>query len=141
MDYHIYVHNVTESNGGKPTTPKPPEAPSPTKPKPPTTPKPTAGGKEAASGLSFAAAAIITAKLAEKAVVTYDSFASTASGDYRFRTQYANFKSMVSAATNPISTIVNEARRMHEIAIFNRKAELQRELLGDSMISERTKKV
>lgn len=138
MDYHIYVHNVTEGGEGNPTKPKPPEKPSPTKPKKPKTKTPV---PKELSGVGIAAGIIAAVKLAEKAAELYDSFASTATGDYRMTMALRNYKQAISAMTNPVGAVIGLARTEHQTAIFNRKAELQRELLGDSMISERTKKV
>lgn len=138
MDYHIYVHNVTEGGEGNPTKPKPPEKPSPTKPK---KPNPMTTAPMELSGVGIAAGIIAAIKLAEKAASLYDAFAAPATGDYRMSMALRNFGTSVSALTNPIGAAIGLAQRENQAAIFNRKAEMQRELLGDSMISERTKKV
>lgn len=131
MDYHIYIHNEGD-NGKKPTVPQGKETPKPTKP-----------NATAALGKAVApvAIAIATVKFADKAVSTLNSFYTTATGDYRFQFRYANMKAMIGAIVNPLGTAVNELRERQQVAIANRKAQFQLELLGDSMINERTKKV
>lgn len=133
MDYHIYIHNQTQGDGGG--------GQPPTKPKPPGKPKPTTPKKKKPDSL-MKPLAIATAalKLAEKAFVTYDSFASAATGDYRYGMMYSNYKALLGMAVNPFS-VINVIRQEQQTAIANRKAEFQRELLGDAMISERTRKV
>lgn len=121
MDYHIYVHNQQEE---KPTKPKKPTS-KPTKP------------KQRKSPVAYATAAF---KMAEKAFTTFDSFAAAATGDYRYRMHYQNYKAMMAMAVNPFSAI-GILRQEQETALSNKRAELQRELLGDSMINERTRKV
>lgn len=130
MDYHIYIHNQNEGGGESPTKPKPKPKPKPTKPKP----------KPKGNGIGWMAVAVTAAKCADKAFTTYDSFASAATGDYRYGMAYSNAKAAFGMAINPLSAI-SVLQSEHMTAIQNKKAELQRELLGDSMISERTKKV
>lgn len=130
MDYHIYIHNEG-GNGKKPTVPQGKGTPKPTKPN-----AMAALGKAAAP----VAIAVATVKLAEKAVDTFNAFYTTATGDYRFKHKWDNMKAVVGAMLNP-NTVENVLMERHQIAIANRKAQFQLELLGDSMINERTKKV
>lgn len=87
------------------------------------------------------AAAVAVYKLGIKVIDTIEPFITRESGDYRFNTNFSNYKVGVSMIFNPTSTVLNAATYFQENRIFNRGQEQQRLLLGDSFINSNYRKV
>ena len=151
MDYNIYIHGDVSGTGESQTTPwKPSETTE-------------SGGFQSsklagkiikginvaqnpdglvsqgmgavAKALPWLAVAYAVLKLTDSAITTATAFYTTETGDYRFSTQYANFKAGVHAVLRPISTSINYARQAQQIRIDNQRKSASRELLGDDIIN------
>lgn len=85
--------------------------------------------------LPWVAAAYAVLKLTDSVISTANQFITAETGDYRFATQYNNFKAGLSACFRPFSTTINYFKVEQQIRLENNKKAANRELFGDSMIN------
>ena len=90
---------------------------------------------KAMKALPYVAAAYAVFKLTDAVITTANQFITAETGDYRFETQYNNFKAGLSACFRPFSTTVNYFKVEQQIRLENNKKAANRELFGDSMIN------
>lgn len=151
MDYNIYIHGDVSGTGESQTTPwKPSETTE-------------SGGfqssklagkiikginvaqnpdglvssslEKGAKALPWVAVAFAVLKLTDNAISNGISFYTTETGDYRFSTQYNNFKSGLRSCLLPVSATINYVRQAQQIKIDNQRKSASRELLGDDIIN------
>lgn len=146
-DYNIYIHNLDGGNGGGSgkTTPWSDGEGNETTP---WRPQPmevinTAQNPDSliSKGVSFVAKAIpavaiamAVVKLCTQVTDTVTSFVTTESGDYRWQTNYENFKNVVRRVFTPFSSTISDLQNQQRIRIENTKREQQRALFGESVI-------
>lgn len=86
----------------------------------------------------IAAAAYAVVKLGEAILDNAFDFAVLDSGDYRFQTQWQNFKTGTNIALHPISSSISAFKVEKQWQRENYKRQAQRDLLGDSVINSYT---
>lgn len=83
----------------------------------------------------YVAAAYAVLKLTDAVISTANTFITAETGDYRFDTNYNNFKAGLNACFRPFSTTINYFKIEQQIRLENNKKAANRELFGDSMIN------
>ena len=84
------------------------------------------------------AAAYLVLKLTDSVITTANSFITTETGDYRFQTEYNNFRNTLKAAFQPFQTTVSIFQTKQRIRIENQKSDLNRMLYSDSIVNGNT---
>lgn len=155
MDYNIYIHTVSQGGNQSPTTPwqlRTSGNENGTIPGGDSSPSTAvqegasflrnpdsliAGVMSTAIGKLGIGAIIVKAiaDITDKAISMYQSYASTASGDYKFQITYNNFKTAIQSVMHPFSTGLQAQMRDLQIKKENLANEQQRLLLGDSVIN------
>jgi hypothetical protein len=99
----------------------------------------SAGVGAIAKAVPWVAGAMIVASMVDKTISTVESFVSTETGDYRFGTQYSNFKRTFSNILSPASTVLNVLRTEQSIYLARKRNEQTAQLLGDISINNLVK--
>lgn len=86
---------------------------------------------KAMKAVPYVAAAYAVLRLTDSVITTANTFITTATGDYRFSTQYNNFKTCLESVFRPVSTTMNFLKVRQNIEVENQKKALKRELTGD----------
>lgn len=138
MDYNIYIHDKTSNQkptqprtgGGANTTPKTSESQS--------------GGSNFLKSMTSSPAFLKTMKssaviaafntayrIADGVIQKIVPYLERESGDYRFSITWNNFKSVMSAAFNPVGSLFNYRDFKQEIRLTNKKRDEERLLIGE----------
>lgn len=153
MDYNIYLHNVESTEKNDPTKPWTSSSEANTNfqdklakgitkgigiaenPDGIVSGAVSKGMGALAKVFPWIAVAYAVLKLTDKVISTANTFITTETGDYRFATQYNNFKAGLGACFRPVSTTINYLQFEQRIRIENKRLSMERELFGDSLVN------
>ena len=84
----------------------------------------------------YIAAAVVAAKVTDKVVTTGFDHLEEYVGDYRFDMAWNNFKTSLTNSINPVGLMFKQAHRHFQFQKRNKEIQMQRTLIGNTLIND-----